>query len=91
MLGHLDGLDDEITLQQIRDEIKNTFFHGFLDRLSIALRTIWAERGNWSSKDEFLEIGDIALDLIRNRGVEIKPLENGAFVRFVDVSIYADL
>jgi hypothetical protein len=88
MLGHLDGLGDEASLQQISDDISQTFFHGYLDRLSIALKAIWSGREGWSSKDEFLEIGNITLDLIRNRGVEIKPVEGGAFVRLVDVSMY---
>lgn len=88
MLGHLDGLSDEARFRQIQEEAKSTLFNGYLERLSASLRSIWDSRREWTTKDDFLEIGDIAIDLIRNRGVEIRPLVNGAFVRLVDVEMY---
>lgn len=83
MLGQLDGLGDAgaAEMQDVLESLEASWFQSFLRELSVALRTIWALRGQWSSKSEFLAVGYIALSVIEDRGVQITPLLECAYVR----------
>jgi hypothetical protein len=77
VLGHIDGLDDDVTIsEETRQAIAAAGYTEFLDDLAAALRTLWDDRHDWTHLHQFGTIGDVARDVFWSGGLLIRPAEN---------------
>lgn len=80
LLGHLDGIEDEIDLDDLCPKHISTIYQSLAPRFRAALRSIWETREDWQGIEVFDGLKSLALDLYGAAGMRIKKRGEGHYV-----------
>ncbi len=73
LIGHLDGRGLKLDAAPAASKaLEGNWFAPAFDRLASALRRIFQNLGNWTSREDFDALGDIAVGLLARSGLEIR-------------------
>ncbi|MGH9424804.1 MAG: hypothetical protein ACRD2L_00635, partial [Terriglobia bacterium] len=81
LLGHLDGLEQELSAAAPRAfELleKTAYFRPIFERLSATLRSMHKTYGHWSGKEVFDPLYQVGESLLNSAGIEIQRRPGGA-------------
>lgn len=78
VLGHLDGLADDITISdETKQALDDAGYADLIEDLATALRSLWDDRREWGHVSRFDIIGNVARDALWSGGLAIQPAANG--------------
>jgi hypothetical protein len=77
VLGHIDGLGDDITMSdETKQALDGAGYADLIDDLAAALRSLWNDRREWGDISQFNIISNVARDALWSGGLSIRPAAN---------------
>lgn len=74
LLGHMDGRDTGWEVEaEARTTVEDRGYGALVDRLHVALRDLWGNRGEWQSVDEFQPLWEVVRDTFAFGGLYFGP------------------
>lgn len=80
LLGHLDGLGDDVDFDTLCPAHIGTPYQAMLPKLQAELRKLWDTRAAWSEMDEFTPLAESVRDIFLFAGVDLQKRDEGHYV-----------
>lgn len=86
LIGHIDGFSkNPAEAIHAQEALQGHWFAPHYIELAVAFRALWERYGKWASLHEFDHLKTIALNVMRDGGIEFRRMDNGQ--TYIDVPL----